>query len=147
MSAHVQIADGTVTKCSTTTDCYRFFAEEMDSLYRLAFLLTADNNTAEQCFVGGLGECVDQTHVSAERARSWARLSMTPSGSSGQFRRKVRTSASSKQNRRQPLVREIPLRLLFPFASSNGLSSCCQFSKVIQTKIAKVFSDARGRNS
>jgi hypothetical protein len=45
----------------------------MDSLYRLAFLLTADNNTAEQCFVGGLGECVDQTHVSAERARSWAR--------------------------------------------------------------------------
>jgi hypothetical protein len=73
MSAHVQIADGTVTKCSTTTDCYRFFAEEMDSLYRLAFLLTADNNTAEQCFVGGLGECVDQTHVSAERARSWAR--------------------------------------------------------------------------
>jgi hypothetical protein len=45
----------------------------MDSLYWLAFLLTADNNMAEQCFVGGLGECVDQTHVSAERARSWTR--------------------------------------------------------------------------
>ena len=73
MSAQVQIADETVTTCSTTTDCYRFFAEEMDSLYWLAFLLTADNNMAERCFVGGLGECVDQTHVSAERARSWAR--------------------------------------------------------------------------
>jgi hypothetical protein len=48
----------------------------MDSLYWLAFLLTADNNMAEQCFVGGLGECVDQTHVSAERARSWARRSI-----------------------------------------------------------------------
>jgi hypothetical protein len=45
----------------------------MDSLYWLAFLLTADHNKAEQCFVGGLGECVDQSHVSTERARSWAR--------------------------------------------------------------------------
>ena len=73
MSARVQIADETVTTCSTTTNCYRIFAEEMDSLYWLAFLLTADNNIAEQCFVGGLGECVNQTHVSTERARSWAR--------------------------------------------------------------------------
>jgi hypothetical protein len=73
MSSRVQIADKSVATCSTTTDCYRFFAEEMDSLYWLAFLLTADNNMAEQCFVSGLGECVDQTHVSAERARSWVR--------------------------------------------------------------------------
>jgi hypothetical protein len=73
MSAHVQIADETVKSCSTTTDCYRIFAEEMDGLYWLAFLLTADKKMAEQCFVGGLGECVDQIHVSTERARSWAR--------------------------------------------------------------------------
>jgi hypothetical protein len=45
----------------------------MDSLYWLAFLLTADHHKAEQCFVSGLGECVDQTHVCTERARSWAR--------------------------------------------------------------------------
>lgn len=73
MSAQAKIADKTVKSRSTTTDCYRIFAEEMDSLYWLAFLLTADHNKAEQCFVGGLGECVDQTHVSSERARSWAR--------------------------------------------------------------------------
>jgi len=73
MSTQVQTADETATTCSTTTDCYRFFTEEMDSLYWLAFLLTADNNLAEHCFVGGLGECVDQTHVSRERARSWTR--------------------------------------------------------------------------
>jgi hypothetical protein len=70
MSTQAQIADKT---CSTPTDCYRIFAEEMDSLYWLAFLLAADNNMAEQCLVGGLGECVDQTHVTTERARSWAR--------------------------------------------------------------------------
>src|SRR5580698_11087029 len=73
MSAQAKIADKTVKSRSTTTDCYRIFAEEMDSLYWLAFLLTADHNKAEQCFAGGLGECVDQTHVSTERARSWAR--------------------------------------------------------------------------
>jgi hypothetical protein len=73
MSAQGQMADKAVKSCSTTTDCYRIFAEEMDSLYWLAFLLTADHNKAEQCFVGGLGECVDQTHVPAERARAWAR--------------------------------------------------------------------------
>ena len=73
MSAQVQIADETVKTYSATTDCYRIFAEEMDSLYWLAFLLTANNNMAEQCFVGGLGERVDQTHVSTEQAHSWAR--------------------------------------------------------------------------
>jgi hypothetical protein len=73
MSAQVQIVDETIRTCSTTTDCYTIFAEEMDNLYWLAFLLTADSNMAEQCFVGGLGECVDQTHASMELARSLAR--------------------------------------------------------------------------
>jgi hypothetical protein len=73
MSAQVQIVDETVTRCATATDYYRIFVEEMDSLYLLAFLLTADSNMAEKCFVGGLGECVDRFSVFMERARSWAR--------------------------------------------------------------------------
>jgi hypothetical protein len=73
MAAQVQTVDQTVKRNAVTTDCYRIFAEEMDSLYWLAFLLTADNNLAEQCFVGGLGKCVDQTDVSTERAHLWAR--------------------------------------------------------------------------
>jgi hypothetical protein len=73
MSAQAQMGNKTVKTFSTTADFYRMFAEEMDSLYWLAFLLTADNNMAEQCFVGGLGEHVNQTHVPTERSRSWAR--------------------------------------------------------------------------
>ena len=73
MPAQVQIAGESVKTYSTTTDCCRIFAEEMDSLYWLAFLLTTDNNMAEQCFAGGLGECVHQIPVSTERSRSWAR--------------------------------------------------------------------------
>src|ERR1035438_6480316 len=125
MSAQVQVADETVKTYSATTDCYRIFAEEMDSLYWLAFLLTANNNMAEQCFVGGLGECVDQpTCPRSKPIRGLgARLWRTPSGSSGQFQKRVRTGASSMQDGRQPLVREIPLRLLFRFTPLNGLSS------------------------
>ncbi len=47
----------------TVADYYRIFAEDMESLYLLAFLLTADSDKAEQCFVSGLGECIDQIGV------------------------------------------------------------------------------------
>ena len=50
--------------------------EEMDSLYLLAFLLTADKDKAEQCFVGGLGDCVERIGVFMEWARSSARLAL-----------------------------------------------------------------------
>jgi hypothetical protein len=73
MSAQVQMVDETATPYATVTDYYRIFAEETDSLYLLAFLLTADSDKAEQCFVSGLGECVDRIDVFKERARGWAR--------------------------------------------------------------------------
>jgi hypothetical protein len=73
MPAQVQMVDETVTGYATVTDYCRIFAEEMESLYLLAFLLTADNDKAEECFVGGLGECVDRVGMFMERARSWSR--------------------------------------------------------------------------
>jgi hypothetical protein len=47
--------------------------EEMHSLYLFSFLLTADNDAAEQCYVCGLGECVEGISVFMEWVRSWAR--------------------------------------------------------------------------
>ena len=73
MSAQVQIPDETASRHATATDYYRIFVEEMDSLYLLAFLLTANKDMAEQSVVGGLGECIERTGVFMERARSWAR--------------------------------------------------------------------------
>jgi hypothetical protein len=73
MQTQVQMADEAVARYATVTDYYRIFAEEMESLYLLAFLLTADNNKAEECFVNGLGECIDRMSVLKDRARSWAR--------------------------------------------------------------------------
>ena len=73
MAAQVQIVGETAPRYATATDYYRTFVEEMDSLYLLAFLLTADKDMAEQSVVGGLGECVERIGVCLERARSRAR--------------------------------------------------------------------------
>jgi hypothetical protein len=47
--------------------------EEMHSLYLFSFLLTADTYIAEQCYICGLGECVEGISVFMDWARSWAR--------------------------------------------------------------------------
>jgi DNA-directed RNA polymerase specialized sigma24 family protein len=45
----------------------------MDVLYWLALALTSDESKAEQCFVAGLGECIEGNAVFKEWARSWSR--------------------------------------------------------------------------
>jgi hypothetical protein len=45
----------------------------MNSLYVLSFLLTADHEKAEQCFVSGVEDAVEGNPVFKEWARSWAR--------------------------------------------------------------------------
>jgi DNA-directed RNA polymerase specialized sigma24 family protein len=54
-------------------DFRHIFDENMNSLYLLAFLLTADHGKAEQCFVSGLEDAVGGNPVFKEWAQSWAR--------------------------------------------------------------------------
>jgi hypothetical protein len=54
-------------------DFRRVFDEDMNSLYLLSYLLTADHEKAEQCFVSGLEDAVGGNSVFKEWARSWAR--------------------------------------------------------------------------
>ena len=54
-------------------DFRRIFTEDLDGLYQLSFLLTRDLQKAEQCFVGGLEDCVAGNSVFREWARSWAK--------------------------------------------------------------------------
>lgn len=54
-------------------DFRRLFTEEMNSLYRLALLLTADHEKAEQCFVAGLEDSTQANRVFRSWARSWAK--------------------------------------------------------------------------
>jgi DNA-directed RNA polymerase specialized sigma24 family protein len=61
------------TPYASDGDFCRIFYEETDSLYRLSFLLTADCEKAEQCFVSGLEDSLKGNRVFKEWARSWAR--------------------------------------------------------------------------
>jgi hypothetical protein len=49
------------------------FSQEMEGLYLLAFLLTANPETAEQCFRSSLDECMGGVAVNEEWAHSWAK--------------------------------------------------------------------------
>jgi hypothetical protein len=75
MQAQLQIGvgDGVVTRYAAVTDFGEIFTEEMHSLFLLSFLLTADKDKAEQCFIGGLGECLEGMGAFMEWARLWAR--------------------------------------------------------------------------
>lgn len=73
MLAQLQGIDERVTQYATVTDFCEIFTEEMHSLYLLSFLLTADQDKAEQCFIGGLGECVEGIGAFMEWSRLWAR--------------------------------------------------------------------------
>lgn len=54
-------------------DVQELLNEEAESLYLLAFLLTANQRMAERCFVASLDDCVNGTPTSERWARSWAR--------------------------------------------------------------------------
>ena len=58
---------------ASSDDFRRVFDQDMNSLYLLSFLLTADPDKAEQCFVCGLEDAADGNPVFKEWARSWAR--------------------------------------------------------------------------
>ena len=73
MLAQPQSACERVIQYPTVTDFCEIFTEEMHSLYLLSFVLTADHDKAEQCFVGGLGQCVEGMDVFMDWSRLWAR--------------------------------------------------------------------------
>src|SRR5882672_10466052 len=58
---------------ATSDDFQQIFGQDMSGLYLLSFLLTADREKAEQCFVSGLEDAVKGNPVFKEWARSWAR--------------------------------------------------------------------------
>jgi hypothetical protein len=58
---------------ATAEDFCAVFAKGVDELYQLSFLLAADHEKAERCFVTGFEEAVKENHVFKEWARSWAK--------------------------------------------------------------------------
>jgi DNA-directed RNA polymerase specialized sigma24 family protein len=60
------------TAYATGTEFCQLFEEDMNRLYRLSFLLTADHSLAEKCFVRGLDDSSSSNRVFKEWLQSWA---------------------------------------------------------------------------
>jgi hypothetical protein len=60
------------TEYATRRDFQKIFTEDMADLHLLAFLLTANQEKAEQCFVSGLEDSIDNA-VFRDWARSWSK--------------------------------------------------------------------------
>ena len=65
--------DENANKYVTRDEFGRLFTENMDSLYFLAFLLTGDQEKAEQCFVASLEDSLRSNQVFAGWVHLWAK--------------------------------------------------------------------------
>jgi DNA-directed RNA polymerase specialized sigma24 family protein len=73
------IPNQVVTPYATRADFCRVFEKNTNSLYLLCFLLTADHEAAEKCFVSGLEDSAKGSPVFAAWAESWARRTIIDS--------------------------------------------------------------------
>jgi DNA-directed RNA polymerase specialized sigma24 family protein len=64
---------------ATCKDFRQIFTEDMVGLHRLAFLLTADQAKAEQCFVAGLEDSIHGNPVFRQWARAWSKRAIIQS--------------------------------------------------------------------
>jgi DNA-directed RNA polymerase specialized sigma24 family protein len=71
--AYIQDRNDETDQYASREDFCRIFTEDLDGLYQLSILLARDPQKAEQCFVGGLEDCVAGNSVFREWARSWAK--------------------------------------------------------------------------
>ncbi|HXM69451.1 MAG TPA: hypothetical protein VN911_22180 [Candidatus Acidoferrum sp.] len=78
----------------------------MSELYQLSFLLTADHQKAEQCFVAGLEDSMRSNGVFKEWARSWAKRTIVQNAI-GQLKPHPSTASCSTFTV-PPYVRQLP---------------------------------------
>ena len=71
--AQIRVYEEKANQYASREDFRRIFSEDTNGLYQLSLLLTRDSVKAEQCFVGGLEDCVAGNSVFRDWARSWAK--------------------------------------------------------------------------
>jgi len=64
---------GSTNEYATRENFCRVFTEDLNGLYQLSYLLTGDDEKAQQCFVAGLEDSVKANNVFKDWAHSWAK--------------------------------------------------------------------------
>jgi hypothetical protein len=70
---HTQIFGNGENQYATPEDFRKILDEDLNRLYQLSFLLTADHQKAEGCFVASIEHCANENRVFREWARSWTK--------------------------------------------------------------------------
>ena len=71
--AHAQIFGNGERQYATREDFRKILDEDLNRLYRLSFLLTADRQMAERCFVASIEDCANENRVFRAWARAWTK--------------------------------------------------------------------------
>jgi DNA-directed RNA polymerase specialized sigma24 family protein len=71
--AHIQFRGQEANLCESGEGVRRTFSEDLNSLYKLSFLLTSDHETAERCFVAGLHNLIRGNRAFNQWAHAWAK--------------------------------------------------------------------------
>lgn len=79
-------------------DFCRIFESDLNRLYLLAFMLTADHALAEECFVRGLEDSTRSSRVFREWAHSWARRTVIHNAIQMLRPRPINSSASGSRS-------------------------------------------------
>jgi len=71
--AYTQVFRNGENRYATREDFRKILEEDLNRLYQLSFLLTADHQKAERCFVASIEECANENRVFREWARPWTK--------------------------------------------------------------------------
>jgi DNA-directed RNA polymerase specialized sigma24 family protein len=113
---------------ATRNDFETIFRDDMSALHLLALLLTADQEKAEQCFVAGLEESIQENPVFRHWARAWSKrviirnaikmMSPAPGQSNPSTARSTTEGISSERDALMSVVWELPPFERFVFVIS-----------------------------
>ena len=71
--ARTQIFGNGENQYATREDFRKILDQDLNRLYQLSFLLTADHHKAERCFVASIEDCANENGVFREFARRWTK--------------------------------------------------------------------------
>lgn len=71
--AHPQTFGNGENQYATREDFRTILDDDLNPLYQLSFLLTADHQKAERCFVASIEDCANESRVFRAWARAWAK--------------------------------------------------------------------------
>ena len=123
---------------SNSGDFRRIFSEEIDSLYVLSLLLTADPEKAEQCFVSSLEDSVNGKPVFKECAHSGARRAIVQNAVRViKPRPMVEIAPSNSDSGKTRPAGQAEIAVVLELERSIALFTSCRFLKPIPMRIVR----------